>query len=76
MMKKFMPSDEPEAAPSKFKRFCWAMAAFAALALLASATLGDAAVPTPMGSFRLEYGVWVILAGLAAKTWIAYKAGW
>ncbi len=71
-----MATDEPEAAPSKFKRFCWAMAAYAALALLAAATLGDAIVSTPLGTLRLEYGVWVILAGLAAKTWIAYKAGW
>ncbi len=71
-----MPSDEPEAVPSKFKRFCWAMAAYAALALLAYATLGDSIISTPIGSLRLEYGVWVILAGLAAKTWIAYKAGW
>jgi hypothetical protein len=71
-----MPIDEPAVPPSKLKRFCWAMAAYAALALLAAKTLGDTAIPMPMGSLRLEYGVWVILAGLAAKTWIAYKAGW
>ncbi len=71
-----MSSNEPEARPSKFKRFCWAMAGYAALALLAATTLGDSVLPTPVGSLRLEYGVWLILAGLAAKTWIAYKAGW
>jgi hypothetical protein len=71
-----MPSDESQAPPSRLKRFCWALAAYAALAALASATLGDAIVRTPMGSLRLAYGVWVILAGLALKTWIAYKAGW
>ncbi len=71
-----MAGNEPEAAPSKFKRFCWAMAAYAALALLAATTLGDTVLSTPMGPLRLEYGVWVILAGLALKTWIAYKAGW
>ena len=42
------------------------MGAYAALALLALFTLD--------GVFR--YGVWILLGGLAAKTLIAYKAGW
>ena len=42
------------------------MGAYALLALLALLTLD--------GLFR--YGVWILLAGLAAKTYIAYKAGW
>lgn len=71
-----MPSDESETRRPKFRKFLLAMAAFAALAVLASATLGDAVVPTPLGSLRLEYAVWVILGGFATKTWIAYKAGW
>jgi hypothetical protein len=75
-MKSPMPSDESKAPPSRLKRFLWALAAYAALAALAYATLGDAIIRTPMGSLPLAYGVWVILAGLAAKTWIAHKAGW
>ena len=42
------------------------MSAYAALGVLAFLTLD--------GVFR--YGVWILLGGLAAKTWIAYKAGW
>jgi hypothetical protein len=42
------------------------MGAYAVLALLAFFTLD--------GAFR--YGVWILLGGLAAKTLIAYKAGW
>ena len=75
-MKNPMTGDEPESSPSKTKRFCWAMAAYAALGLLAFSTLGDAVMPTPLGPIRLEYGVWLLLAGFAAKTLIAYKAGW
>ncbi len=34
-----------------------------------------------LAGFTLDGGllrdaVWVLMAGLAAKTWIAYKAGW
>ena len=47
-------------------RFYWAMGAYAVLALLAAFTLD--------GVFRIA--VWILLAGLAAKTLIAYKAGW
>jgi hypothetical protein len=43
-----------------------AMGAYAALALMAGFTLD--------GVFRI--GVWILLAGLALKTLIAYKAGW
>jgi hypothetical protein len=45
------------------KRFYGAMAAYGVLALMAEFTLD--------GKFRL--GVWIFLAGLAAKTCIAYK---
>jgi hypothetical protein len=75
-MKNPMTGDEPKNSPSKTKRFCWAMAAYAALGLLAFSTLGDAVMPTPLGPIRLEYGVWLLLAGFAAKTLIAYLAGW
>jgi hypothetical protein len=47
-------------------RLYWAMGAYAVLALLASFTLD--------GVFRIA--VWIFLGGLAAKTLIAYKAGW
>jgi hypothetical protein len=47
-------------------RFVAAMGAYAVLALLAAFTLD--------GVLRL--GVWILLAGLAVKTLIAYKAGW
>jgi hypothetical protein len=47
-------------------RFYWAMGAYAVLALMASLTLD--------GVFRIA--VWIVLGGLAAKTLIAYKAGW
>ncbi len=47
-------------------RFYSALAAYAALALLAAFTLD--------GVLRLA--VWILMAGLALKTWIAYKAGW
>jgi hypothetical protein len=45
------------------KRFYWAMAAYGVLALMAEFTLD--------GKFRI--GVWILLAGLAVKTCIAYK---
>lgn len=47
-------------------RLVFPLAAYAALALLAAFTLD--------GLMRLA--VWIFLAGLAAKTLIAYKAGW
>jgi hypothetical protein len=75
-MEKPMPSDESGIRQAKFRKLLWAMAAFAALGLMAFATLGDAVVPTPLGSLRLVYAVWVALGGFAMKTWIAYKAGW
>ncbi|MFB3829139.1 MAG: hypothetical protein ACE15B_20400 [Bryobacteraceae bacterium] len=43
-----------------------ALAAYAALALMAAFTLD--------GAFRIA--VWILMAGLALKTLIAYKAGW
>jgi hypothetical protein len=47
-------------------RFFSAMAAYTTLALLAAFTLDGI----------LRTAVWIVMAGLAAKTWIAYKAGW
>ena len=47
-------------------RFLWALAAYAVLALLAALTLEG----------TLRYAVWILLGGLAVKTYIAKKAGW
>ena len=47
-------------------RFLWAMGAYAVLALLAALTLDG----------LMRYAVWILLGGLAAKTYIAKKAGW
>ncbi|MGD0497182.1 MAG: hypothetical protein ABSC23_01985 [Bryobacteraceae bacterium] len=47
-------------------RLYWAIGAYAALALMACFTLDGA----------LRIGVWILMAGLALKTLIAYKAGW
>ena len=47
-------------------RLLAALAAYGVLALLAAWTLD--------GTLRL--GVWVLMAGLALKTWIAHRAGW
>ena len=55
------------AAPLQMKKRLYsAMVTYAALAVLAGFTLD--------GVFR--YAVWILMAGLAAKTVIAYKAGW
>jgi len=43
------------------------MAAYAVLALLSAFTLDDG---------LMRNAVWILLAGLALKTWIAQKAGW
>jgi hypothetical protein len=47
-------------------RLYWAMGTYVFLALLAWLTLD--------GLFRIA--LWIFLGGLAAKTLIAYKAGW
>ncbi len=47
-------------------RLLSAMAAYAVIATLAAFTLDGA----------LRYAVWILMAGLAFKTWIAHKAGW
>jgi hypothetical protein len=47
-------------------RFFAALAAYAVLAILAAFTLDG----------KLRYAVWIFMAGLAAKTAIAYKARW
>lgn len=49
------------------KRFATAMATYAVLALLAAFTLDGG---------LMRNAVWILLAGLAAKTYIAYRAGW
>jgi len=48
-------------------RLFWAMGSYAALALAAGLTLDGA---------LLRNAVWILLAGLALKTYIAYKARW
>ena len=47
-------------------RFLSALSAYTILATLAFFTLDG----------MLRTAIWILLAGLAAKTWIAYKAGW
>ena len=47
-------------------RLLWALGAYGALAMLAAVTLDG----------KLRYGVWILMAALAVKSWIAYKAGW
>jgi hypothetical protein len=47
-------------------RFLWAMGTYAVLALLAALTLDG----------MMRYAVWILMGGLAAKTYIAKKAGW
>jgi len=47
-------------------RLYWAMGAYGAIALAALLTLD--------GVFRVA--VWILLGGLATKTFIAHKAGW
>jgi hypothetical protein len=49
------------------KRFLTAMGTYAALGVLAAFTLDGG---------LMRNAVWVLLAGLAVKTWIAHKAGW
>jgi len=49
------------------QRFLAAMSAYAVIAVLAAFTLDGG---------LLRNAVWVLMAGLAVKTWIAYKAGW
>lgn len=49
------------------KRFLSAMGTYAVLAILAAFTLDGG---------LMRNAVWVLLAGLAAKTYIAYRAGW
>ena len=47
-------------------RFLWAIGTYAVLALLAALTLDG----------MMRYAVWILLGGLAFKTYIAKKAGW
>ena len=47
-------------------RLVAAMGAYVVLALLAGFTLDGI----------MRSAVWIFLAGLAVKTWIAHKAGW
>ena len=48
------------------KRFLAAMSTYAILAVLATFTLDG----------KLRYAIWVLMAGLAVKTYIAYRAHW
>jgi len=48
------------------KRYLMAMATFGAIAVLAAFTLDG----------KLRIAVWVLMAALAVKTHIAFKAGW
>jgi hypothetical protein len=48
-------------------RFAAAMCTYAALAVLAAFTLDGG---------LLRNAVWVLMAGLAIKTYIAHRAGW
>ena len=47
-------------------RFLWALGTYAILALLAALTLEG----------LMRNAVWILLGGLAVKTYIAKKAGW
>ena len=49
------------------KRFAVAMGIYAVLALLAAFTLDGGLI---------RNAVWILMAGLAVKTYIAHKAGW
>jgi len=55
------PDPEPVPGPQRKRRFYLALAAYAAIAVLAALTLD--------GNFRLV--VWILLGGLALKTYIA-----
>ncbi|HEY2018172.1 MAG TPA: hypothetical protein VGH38_31920 [Bryobacteraceae bacterium] len=48
-------------------RFLAAMGTYTVLAILAGFTLDDG---------LLRNAVWILMAGLAVKTYIAYRAGW
>ena len=47
-------------------RFLWALGTYAILALLAALTLEG----------LMRNAVWILLGGLAVKTYIAKRAGW
>ena len=49
------------------KRLVGAMTTYAIVALLAAFTLDGG---------MMRNAVWILMAGLAAKTYIAYRAGW
>jgi hypothetical protein len=49
------------------KKLIAAMAAYAAIALLAAFTLDGG---------KLRDAVWVLMAGLAVKTYVSKRAGW
>lgn len=49
------------------QRLLRAMVAYAVIALLAAFTLDGG---------LMRDAVWILMAGLAVKTWIAYRAGW
>jgi hypothetical protein len=47
-------------------RFYKAMATYAVLSIAATFTLDG----------KIRIAVWILMAGLATKTYLAYKAGW
>ncbi len=49
------------------KKFIAALAAYATIALLATFTLDGG---------KLRNAVWVLMAGLAVKTYVSKRAGW
>jgi hypothetical protein len=57
------------------KRLMTAMAMYGLLALLAGLTLENAGVRVGGNFVEFRVCVWILLAGLALKTWIAHKAG-
>lgn len=49
--------------PAMRRRFKWALGAYAAIGVLAALTLEG----------MLLWGVWILLGGLAVKSWIAVR---
>ena len=57
------------------KKLMVALALYALIALMAGITLGDAGFRAGGNYVELRVCVWILLLGLAAKTWIGFKAG-
>ena len=54
------------------RRLIWALLAFAALAAMASYTLGDASFLIGDRRVEMRVAVWILLGGFALKTLIAW----